>query len=538
MAKPTITYQYSLPAGVVPKQIAGSVRLAAYISDDPSSVASFTTSAGASMIGSIPIKLDASGFLRVDDGTTAGAALILNPNNGSSSDAIINPAASVYHLILSRPGGRTEDFYFRVPDQSGSVALTGLIITPQIGVVQAPDGVPSLKGPGAAGLYGGSLATFRAGLLNRLVKPCNVGILGDSITVGYWASAMTTTYADMLAKSLYDFVAQTVPTGYISLHSLCSYVAPKVFAFAGTTADDNNSGWGYGARSLTPTAGIASITQTFDRLWVHFPDVQFNGQFRVRVAGSLVGSTIVPVADGSVSLGGRIWDSGSFGSVASRAVAIEPIDGLGFPSIVEGITFFSGNGNTSGAIGRISAANANTGTGLRVHKMGHFGYHTGQFDVTSATSCDWEDAITSGYVPLKLLIIMLGTNDQNVSFARTPAQYSQSLQTIVARVNAAHVASGNPIPSYLFVSPYGVGVDNTVTPHYRQALYEAAEASNAAILDIYNAFGGFVGTPTADVNGFTSSLDGSTRIHPSDLGMANISASIGGFLRNAIGYVP
>jgi lysophospholipase L1-like esterase len=360
--------------------------------------------------------------------------------------------------------------------------------------------------PGSPWEEATALRAWRAAAAGRAAAPCNVLILGDSNSVGYYASTRANTWVRRFSAALMAANSQTQDEGYVPRHSLTNYL--NTWTSSGTVTEFSTSGLGYAATSLQANGGYIEIAKTCDRFWIVYTGGNLIGKFGVQIDGG--GSVNVPSLAPATVAGGFVWDSGSL-SNASHTVRITSTDTL-FPCRIEGVYFFNGNGNTSGSQGTLSAADSLTGSGFRVWNGAKFGTRAGTFAVTSATTW-WTDGLSR--VNPDLVILLWGTNE--ITAGTTTAQMMADYTTVVTRINTVMVAAGRPTPSYLIEVPHGTGADATTFAPYRAALKAVATTLGVATFDRYGLYG-YVGTSTADEWGLTATLDGASRVHLSDKG--------------------
>jgi lysophospholipase L1-like esterase len=373
------------------------------------------------------------------------------------------------------------------------------------------------------------LRAFRAAWSKRFTKPCNVVVIGDSITQGYWATNWDKRMFDVFMARLCQVNGQPIPVGYVPLCSAgsASYTG-RDWTKVNTVTDELAYGLGYAAANLavSPVA-TANFTDVCDRIWVHYPDVtQFVGTFSIQVDNVTVGN-ITPSANAR-NLGGRVWQS----AILNRArhdIKVTCTDGL-FPPIIEGCTMFDGNGPTNVGAGILTAANAKTGAGIRMFGAGHNGFTAGSWNQSPGSSIWWTDGLDT--IDPHLVIICLGVNDEFTGVSI--ATYETNLNGIITKVNSVATANGNLPPSFCIVAPYGTGSAGDMRP-FRDAGRRVALARNVAFVDWY-ALAGDIGTSTLDVYELTSSLDDpSDRKHPTDAGHQLLGDNLALYLTNTIG---
>lgn len=381
--------------------------------------------------------------------------------------------------------------------------------------------------PGSPMFEGAELRAARAGWANRGSAPFNALLLGDSNGVGYYASSDAQRWAQILASILEGANGQRHAPGYMPRHSLTNYVLS--WTSSGTISDVNTSGLGYGAVDISAPGGYIETTQTVDRFWVRYTTGDFIGAGQVTIDGGAPAT--VNSANGA-QVGGNTWDSGAL-IRGAHLIRITAPDGFGFPFRFEGLQLFDGAGNTSGSQGTLTANNSQTGTGVRLFNGSRFGSTAGSFAAISASSVWWTDGLDR--INPHLVILAFGTNE--IGGAQSTATFKANLAAIVSRINTVMTAASRPAPSYLFVVPHGTGANAAAIDAYRLAIIEAADAAGGAVLD-RNALVGFMGTAAGDTYGYSTGLDGATRVHLNDKGHRLAGETTGDYLLRAFGHRP
>lgn len=359
--------------------------------------------------------------------------------------------------------------------------------------------------PGSPWEEATALRAYRAAAAGRAAAPCNILILGDSNSVGYYGSDRAHTWQRVFSAALAAANGQTQDEGYVSRHSLTNYL--NTWTTSGALTEFSTSGLGYAACSPAANGGYIEITKTCDRFWSFYTRGTLIGAHTVKIDSDP--AVTVPFVSGTIS-GGFAWDSGAL-TPGSHTIRLTSSDAT-FASRLEGIYFFNGNGNTSGSQGALTAVNSLTGAGFRVWQGAKFGTRAGTFAATSATTW-WTDGLDK--VNPDLVIMLWGTNE--ITAGTTTTQMQTDYATVVARINTVMTAAGRPLPSYLIEVPHGTGADAATFAPYRAALIDSAASLGAALFDRYGLYG-YVGTSTADLWGLTTTLDGASRVHLSDKG--------------------
>lgn len=483
-----------------------------------------TSATAAFVVGDIGTGIIATG---IPAGTTITA-------RASGTSITISQAATVSGSGVTLNIGGTGRKHLDDPGERVAGETTATYLLEALGVQRAPvqaDGYvePRLtptpdSQPFATGPF---LRALRAAWSKRSAAPVNVVVLGDSVTQGYWASSFEGSVVGVFTSRLCQANGQPVTLGYIPLcsNSLSSY-GNRDWTKANCT-DNANYGLGYGASTLASTspgpAGTASYTGTADRIWVHYPQAASGlGTFNITLDGVSQG-TITPTG---TARGGRVWDSGPL----TRGIHTVTVTANSTTAaVIEGCTFFDANGNTSGTVGTLTTANANTGSGLRIWNAAHFGFTAGSYAVAPNGTNWWTDGLDMVWP--HAFIVVLGVNDCSL---RTLTQYHDDLTTIITRVQAQAVTNTQLPPSIIIVAPYGVGA-TPLMPPYRDMARKVAVEQGAAFVD-WSDLMGFVGTATADTYTLMSALDGSTaKIHPGDQGHQLLGDNLSEYITTALG---
>lgn len=381
-----------------------------------------------------------------------------------------------------------------------------------------------LLGPGSPMFEGTTLRAARIAWAGRKTAPFTVLLLGDSVTVGYYATTEAERWARIFAQTLQSANGQQAALGYQSKHSLLTYV--QTWNNSGTVSEFGTSGLGYGATSPAANGGWIETTCTCDSFAIRYTAGTLIGKFGVQIDGGT--SINVPAIAGTIA-GGYTWFSGAL-TRASHTVRITSTDTT-FACRIEGIHFFDGNGPTASQ-GDLSAANSRTGVGVRVVNGAKFGTKASDFAASSATTW-WTDGLDK--VNPNLVVVAWGINEIGAGDSAT--SFATNLTTVINRINTVMTAAGQVLPSYLLIVPHGVGANASTVAPYRTAIYQTAQTLGCAVLD-RNAISGFVGTSAADVWSFTSSLDGASRKHLSNPGHRLMGEHVADWFLRAVGFAP
>lgn len=381
-----------------------------------------------------------------------------------------------------------------------------------------------LPGPGTPRLVGDPMRSARAAWANGLLTWLH---LGDSNSVGYYATSFSTRWITYAVKFVQTAFGHSPDQGQVNRHSLTNY--NQTWTTSGSLTEFATSGLGYAAVGPVANGGYVEYTNTInsDRFWIWYTGGNLIGRFEVKIDG---GANInVPSLAPATIRGGVAWDSGPL-SLANHTVRFISADAV-FLARLEHIYFFRGNGNTSGAQGDLTLANSLTRTGVTFLQGMKFGTKASNFSSASATTW-WTDALDK--VPPRLVTVMFSANE--ITAGDSAASMRTAINAMVARINTVVTSIGHPIPSYLFFVYHGTGATSTTADAYARAVRDAAADCGAAVFD-FREITGYVGTAAADTLGFTSSLDGSTRVHLSDLGHRALGQAVGSYIVDALGGI-
>lgn len=379
-----------------------------------------------------------------------------------------------------------------------------------------------MPGPGTPRLGGDPLRSARAAWANGLLTWLH---LGDSNGVGYYATSYSTRWITYAVKMLQTAFGHSPDVGQVNRHSLTNYT--HTWTTSGSLTEFSVSGLGYAAVGPVAGGGYVEFTtpSNIDRFWIWYTGGNLIGRFEVRIDG---GSAInVPSLAPATIRGGVAWDSGPL-SLANHTIRFTSADAV-FLARLEHIYGFRGNGNTSGAQGDLTLANSLTRTGVTFLQGMKFGAKASAFSAASATTW-WTDALDK--VPPRLVTVMFSANE--ITAGDSAASMRTAINTMVARINTVVAATGQPLPSYVFMVYHGTGATSTTADAYARAVRDAAVDCGAYVFD-FREITGYVGTPAADVHGFTSTLDGSTRVHLSDMGHRALGQAVGAFMLDLVG---
>lgn len=374
-----------------------------------------------------------------------------------------------------------------------------------------------LPGPGLGELSGSNGVALRAAISAAQLGtgPCHIIFLGNSVTQRYLATTAPNGYANKTMSGLASRLGLTNPPGYYPASTDCNY-SGMTYTPSGTSSLVDDSG--FCGEALYWQAGTTLTSVTINPatgFWIHCQKGPAIGaQFTYSVNG---GAAQGPVNAGAAPRqGGRIWDHGNAGGLASGgANTIVFTSDVTFGSVVEGVTWFNGNHNTTRPQGFITRANANTGTGLRHWICGHSGYYTSRYTVagfnvpvTGSANSQATFVDPMDFIDPHLMIIELGINDINQGIS--VQTFIANLQTMVAMIRAKITTTGARFPTLIFMAMYGSTLDSRgqYSPQ-AQALKAYCYANGYGFLDLTSLMGGSI------VGNTTVSSDA---IHPNDVG--------------------
>lgn len=115
----------------------------------------------------------------------------------------------------------------------------------------------------------------------------------------------------------------------------------------------------------------------------------------------------------------------------------------------------------------------------------------------------------ASHLPLDLVVLMLGTNDTNAYFQRTPLDIALGMSLLVTQVltSAGGVGTTYPAPAVLVVAPPPL----PPMPHpWFQLIFEGSQEKSARLAEVYAAMASFVKVPFFDAGSVitTEGVDG------------------------------
>lgn len=479
--------------------------------------------AGTVVIGGVAVTVTA--------GTaTPGAASGTNPRfdlvtvDLVGAIAIVAGTAAATPVFPAVPSNRVALCAVLIPTSATSITA-GNIVDKRQTIVMPGAVVPTASGIGNPYAGGPELRRWRAAWANRTTNPVNVLLLGDSNTVGYWATIDARRWSRIMADKLCIYNDQRAHVGWQPHHSITNY--SLVWTDTGTITDNSLSGLGYGAVNIpgTGTSGSITAAQVCDRFWVHYSNGTGIGAFSVTIDGGTP-VTVTPATGARV--GGQVWDSGPLPR-ALHTVKIATTTTTA--TVFEGIQWWDGNANQAGAQGTLTQANALVGQGVRVWNAAKFGSAAGDFAAAAGGGTWWTDNL--GIISPDVVFMAWGTNE--LAAATSPATFRTNLVTIIDRIITVLTAATRPTPSFVLVVPHASGASATAIDPYQTAIYLAAQDRGCAVID-RKVFMGYVDSDAVDPNGYGSSQDGATgRKHLSDTGHRAAGENAADFLMEVTG---
>lgn len=389
-----------------------------------------------------------------------------------------------------------------------------------------------LPGPGLSELAGSNALPWRTALANVILGtgPAHLMFRGNSETQGYLGTVATNAFARRVDAALCTALGQAVSPIYYPISPNVGYGAAMAYGITGTALNNlNDSGFaGESAYLSTTTIATSPTINPSTGLWLHVQKgAAIGGACTYTVNG---GAPQGPVNAGAAPRkGGRIWDHGAAGGLVAGGANVVAISGNGtFGSVIEGISFFNTNHNTTRPQGFLTQANAMTGTGLRTWVTGHIGYRTDQYAIAGfsnpVTTTPTSTALCTDpyeFIPPHCICTLLGTNDALAGYDLNT--YMNYIQTMVANDRAAATAYGYTMPLEVFIAPYGSANDPTfLHTQYASALKTLCYNNGFGLFDLTSLIGEIT----------TNTAISSDGIHPNNTGHAMIASYLANFLRD------
>lgn len=343
------------------------------------------------------------------------------------------------------------------------------------------------------------LLGFFAALANRNNAPCNIVIMGDSITEGQGAASINERWVQVFLNRMRERFPTSGVTGGVGFRPT-NYIFTTP-ANQGPVVSGNvaSNGRGLGKRGKTIAsdagAGVGRVSYppvTCSSFDVCYYSTGTGNRISVSVDGGA--PTILPGA----AAGNATWNSGA---LTPGPHAVEIAYASGGSTAVEGVMYYNGD----------------EAKGIRLWEGGSSGSRVDFFNDSDGTggSTAWVGAL--GRTNAHLIVLGWITNDVLASSARTPEQFKASYLKVIALIRAQNATA--PIvllPTFERNAP-------TFAPweQYVEKLREIAEADpTVAFFD----FGERIPKLSPDTFGLLA--DG---VHPNDKGyslMADIAAGI------------
>lgn len=309
----------------------------------------------------------------------------------------------------------------------------------------------------------GALKRFYAALGNKEGQT-NVAVLGDSFTVGGFASTRDRKWTYQVAAALkrryggsglwlaaYAYLGEWTNTG----GTFTEAYGPAAYSYINTGV-----------------AQYQELSKEMTRAHIYFVSGSGVGNAEVLIDGVVVATVNTTVA--GATTGVIKYDTGT---LPRGKHTIRVRSAAGATTIHSGAYVWNGDYKK----------------GVHFWEMGHSGYAAASWDLFAADA-DVYEIFGPSYVSPDLVIIGLGPNDQSAGV--TKASYKASLLSMINKIKTNTV----PDPSFLLFSPWartdGAHTD-LAWQTYREGMRELAEEVDAAFVDMYDVTG-WLGV-TADV---------------------------------------
>lgn len=534
MSKPIINETIS---AADPTAVTGSVRL--WAQDGGGGTAYTNAGTPITLGGIIRVSFDANGALKADDGTTA---LQLNPNSGSSDDAIVTPTGTVWQYEIRYPGVRTPEVrYLTIPDTAGPYNVVDVLTDEPASILTAGSKaytdavVAALPGLGAIAdqrILGNNtgtsaIPTSLTGAQSRSVIKAK--FRQDDLLRNAQVALSRATDQTVDICFFGDSIFQRGPGSYMGNNGNVLRVAQRLAATYNTRpagrgwlpiyTDDSLAGTGtypYGWNNTGGTSSGNSCAGSYSpngpggwarsgsdtASWTHTETCDGIDLYATLQATASAASVTVTLdgveqgtfSTGSASLSGTnkqafqsIWSSGQL-TYKSHTVVVT-VTGSG-TAILNGAYFHAGT----------------VSSGVRVWDFGH----TGETATAFANALWTYDACTT--LTPDLVITDFGTNDYDL--------YSGVTTTYLTDIASlwSGIASAAPLASRLHVNAYK-GQEHSLWSTWRDAAEAAAATASVGFLDLYEILGDL--SETQDPLGLSD--DGA---HPNDKGHDRIAQAI------------
>lgn len=268
-----------------------------------------------------------------------------------------------------------------------------------------------------------ALRVFYAALADRRSNPCNIVVMGDSMTEGQGATAWGNRWVDRFRDQMrqkFPVTGVTGGVGYISTTNGLSGVSSSIFpvAHSGTVTTNSQSGPKKRSRAFSASGHITTWTVVGTAVDLVYWQGTSTGTVKWSVDG---GSTTNQSTVGGSSASGTTFRI-SLGTAGVHTVTVEWVSGT---SYIEGLIVYNGDETT----------------GVRVHEAGRSGFSAYQWDQVNHENASTAWARAVGQLNPHLLIIALGINDwaqstANGGAAGTAADYKTYLKSLIADVRS------------------------------------------------------------------------------------------------------
>jgi lysophospholipase L1-like esterase len=332
-----------------------------------------------------------------------------------------------------------------------------------------------------------AVSAFIAKLGNRQTTPCDVLIIGDSITEGEGANARAFRYVNVFRDRIRAFYPTTGVAG--GANYLTAYPVIASYPRDPSASLTFDARFGLGRRSAqlasgTPLVFNVSATSAKIAYW----QAPGAGSFSYSINGA---AAVTVNASGTQADGVLRSITGLSGT--SDTITINLVSGY---VLIEGLYVYNGDETR----------------GVRVWESGHAGWKASDFNATPAggTATDWMANITN--IQPSLVVIALGAND---AISESAASFKTQLTTLIANVRAAVTTP----PSIVLVA--GAERNNTfVEPwvNYTAAMKSIA-ASDTAI-DVLDLSAVLPKVSTAPAGWYADS------VHPTNRGHGEQAAAL------------
>lgn len=268
-----------------------------------------------------------------------------------------------------------------------------------------------------------ALRVFYAALADRRSNPCNIVVMGDSMTEGQGATVWGARWVDRFRDQMrqkFPVTGVTGGVGYISTTNGLTGGSSSIFpvAHSGTVTTNSQSGPKKRSRAFSASGHITTWTVVGTAVDLVYWQGTGTGTVKWSVDG---GSTTNQSTVGGSSASGTTFRI-SLGTAGVHTVTVEWVSGT---SYIEGLIVYNGDETT----------------GVRVHEAGRSGFSAYQWDQVNHENASTAWARAVGQLNPHLLIIALGINDwaqstANGGAAGTAADYKTYLKSLIADVRS------------------------------------------------------------------------------------------------------